>query len=389
MGLSLSWHERAEDLPAALWEQGFAAPLEGLWWYRALERSALEDQFRFLYALVRDGPGEPVAIAPAFVMDVALEMFVPEPLAPVLRPLLRWFPALARQRTLFVGSPCADRGWVGLRPGADRLAVLRCVQQGLQRKADELGAPMRVWKDFPQDYAPELSTVAAEAGLFRVVSLPGSELALQGSRRAYLDSIPGSGGARLERNVRRSQREVELDATVEQSPNAATLDEVFGLFCQTYERATTRFERLGRSFFEQMAGAPASRFILLRQREDRRLVAFMLCFDLGPTLVNKFIGFDYARPRDWRLYFRLWDHCVELALALGKQRIESGQTGYAGKLVVGHRLLPLTNYCQHRQPLLRWLYRSVGARVTWESLDPDLAGRACSAAAPKNDAGRN
>jgi len=374
MAYTLSWHDRADDLPATLWAETFAPPLEGLWWYRALERSRLEDQFRFLYAQLADTEGQPVGIAPCFVMDVPLEMFVPEPLQPVVRPLGRLYPPLLHQRTLFVGSPCSDRGWVGLRDGVDRDAALLAIQRGIADKARALRAPMRVWKDFPAAFDVELSRLARAAGLFRVVSFPGTGLALRGKNLdEHLRSLPGHLGERLKRNVKRSRREVDLDLSIEASPDAATLDEVFGLFWQTYERATTRFERLNRGFFDRMAAAPASRFILLRHRGDGRLVAFMLCFDLGPLLVNKFVGFDYTRPRDWRLYFRLWEAFIGLALGLGKQGVESGQTGYAGKLVVGHELLPLTNWCWHRNPLLRAIYRAVGSRVNWQSLDPDLA----------------
>ena len=374
MAYALSWHDRADELPAELWAAGFAPPREGLWWYRALEQSGLEEQFRFMYALVRDDQGRPLAIAPAFLMDVALEMFVPGPLQPVVRVLARAFPSLLHQRTLFVGSPCSDAGWVGIVPGADRLAALRCVHAGVMAKAREVGAPMRVWKDFPEAFDAELDALAREQGLFRVVSFPGTEVRLaDASKDGYYRAMPGSGAERLKRNVRRSMREVDLETSVVTGPDAATLDEIHALFQQTYERATTRFERLDRTFFGQMAQGPRSRFILVRHRQDRRLVAFMLCFDLGSTLVNKFVGFDYARPREWRLYFRLWDAFVDLAVALGKARVESGQTGYAGKLAVGHCLLPLTNYCHHAHPLLRRVYRLVGAQVTWQSLDADLA----------------
>ena len=375
MSLALTWHDHADDLPADLWAQGFAPPLEGVWWYRALERSRLEDQFRFLYALVRDAQGQPLAISPCFVMDVPLEMFVPGPLLPIMRPLGRVFPSLLHQRTLFVGSPCSDRGWVGMRLGTDRLAVLRCVQYGVTAKARELGAPMRVWKDFPEAFEADLQALAYEQQMFRVVSFPGTEVPLNGGNKDdYFHALPGGGGERLKRNIRRSVREVDLEPSIEQCPAAGTLDEVFGLFWQTYKRAATRFERLNRGFFDHMASEPASRFILLRHRQDRRLVAFMLCFDLGPTLINKFVGFDYDRPRSWRLYFRLWDTFMDLAISLGKTSVESGQTGYAGKLVVGHRLLPLTNYCHHANPLLRRIYRAVGSHVTWQSLDAELAG---------------
>lgn len=111
----------------------------------------------------------------------------------------------------------------------------------------------------------------------------------------------------------------------------------------------------------------------LRLRQDRRLVAFMRCFGLGSTLFNKFVGFGCARSRDWRHYFRLRDAFIDLALSSGTSRVESGQTGCSGKPSVGHRLLTLTNDSHHANPLLRTIYRAVGSRFSWQSLDADLA----------------
>jgi hypothetical protein len=99
----------------------------------------------------------------------------------------------------------------------------------------------------------------------------------------------------------------------------------------------------------------------------------MLYFALGTSFVNKFVGFDYQRPRDWLLYFRLWDAAVERALELGATVVQSGQTGYGPKIDLGHRLLPLTNFVAHRNPLIHRLYAAVARRIDWETLDPTLA----------------
>ena len=103
------------------------------------------------------------------------------------------------------------------------------------------------------------------------------------------------------------------------------------------------------------------------------MIAFMLCFALGERLVNKFIGIDYARPREWLLYFRLWEAALDWALAQGFRSIQSGQTGYAPKIEMGHGLVPLTNFCRHRNPLIHYIYAAVARRISWQTLDDDLA----------------
>jgi predicted N-acyltransferase len=157
---------------------------------------------------------------------------------------------------------------------------------------------------------------------------------------------------------------------VTQSPD---LDELFPLFWQTYERGATKFERLNRRVFELLAAEPSSHVVVLRERASGAAVAFMLCFDLDGLVVNKFIGLDYSRPREWLLYFRLWDAAVDFALARGAAQLQSGQTGYRFKLETGHRLVPLTNWCRHSNPLVHRVYRFVASKVDWSTLDDDLA----------------
>ncbi len=103
------------------------------------------------------------------------------------------------------------------------------------------------------------------------------------------------------------------------------------------------------------------------------MVAFHLCFDMGKRLVNRYIGLDYRRPKEWMLYFRVWEATVDLALMRGLPAIWSGQLAYTTKLELGHKLVPLNNYCRHRNIVLHYLSRLLGQRVNWASLDEGLA----------------
>jgi len=64
---------------------------------------------------------------------------------------------------------------------------------------------------------------------------------------------------------------------------------------------------------------------------------------------------------------------VDWALSRGVDAIQSGQTGYAPKIETGHRLLPLTNYCAHRNRLVHAIGRAFARHITWSTLDDDLA----------------
>jgi hypothetical protein len=380
----LAWVDRAADIPDSTWDQFFAPPREGAWWYRALEQSGLHDQFSFRYLLLKQG-GVTVGLAPTFLMDVPMRLVVPPALLPVVSALGHVFPWLRAQRTLFVGSPCSEEGWIGLAPGVAVAAALRCIDAALRAEARRTGASVRVWKDFGAEWDDVLASLARDTGMFRLVSFPGTAVALpDGTREGYLKSLGGDRRFRFKKKIRRSREMVDLETQVIRQPDDPTLDKLFALFWQTYERATTRFERLNRRFFGLLAAVPTTSFIVLREAATSEPVAFMLCFETPGHLVNKFIGIDYRTPREWMLYFRLWDAALEHALSLGATVIQSGQTGYRPKIELGHELVALTNYGAHRNPLIHWIYARVAAEVDWHTLDPALAG-AVQTRVPRDD----
>ncbi|MFX8755004.1 hypothetical protein ABTM47_19640, partial [Acinetobacter baumannii] len=86
--------------------------------------------------------------------------------------------------------------------------------------------------------------------------------------------------------------------------------EIWRLFSQTYDKATTRFERLTPAVFDGLAAADSTWFIELRKREDNTLVAFKLCYAAPGYATNKFIGIDYTLGRDAGLYFRLFEEFI-------------------------------------------------------------------------------
>lgn len=364
---------RAEHAPQALWDAGFAPPTEGKWWYEVFEQSGLEDQFEFLYAVVERG-GQAVGLAPMFVADVPIELVVPDELFPLFKVIGRVFPGVMAQRTLFVGSPCADEGAVAILEGEDRIAVLEAVASAMAGIAKRHKAFMLVWKDVPEPIRADVAQAANRTGFFSTPSYPGAEARFPTCRKSdFLSAMKSSHRQQLKRKLRRSAEAADLSVEVVQAPGRELLEEVFSLFMQTYEKAVTRFERLDMRFFERVAREPRAHFLLFRDRASGRLAAFMLLFDLGDTVINKFIGIDYARPKDEMLYFRLTDAAIDWAISKGATRLQSGQTGYRVKIELGHTLTPLMNFGRHRIWLIHAVYALVAKSISWKTLDADLA----------------
>jgi hypothetical protein len=369
--ISVRWVSFAEEIDESLWLKCFPPPLEGSWWYRVLDHCGIDDQFSFAYAVL-ECAGRPIGIAPAFVMDVPMDLVAPPLIAACVKKLGTLVPRLRYQRTLFVGSPCSDEGTVGLLPGWDLSHVAPALQRSLEARAKVAGVRMIVWKDFPSQ-ADALENLCQTHDLFRLISYPGTRLSLGvNSFEEYLKQLSSKQRHNLKKKLQKSHRMGMLDKSVVQSPDDLQLQEIFQLFWQTYARGKTKFERLTPDFFKLIGRESPSNFIMLRNPDTGKLVAFMLCFLSGSRVINKYIGLDYSYGRDWFLYFRLWEAAVEWTIEKDARELQSGQTGYGAKHDIGHCLVPLVNYCRHRNPVLNSVFKRIARRVSWSTLDSGL-----------------
>jgi hypothetical protein len=370
--VTVEWHLCAESIPSALWQVCFPPPIEGQWWYAALERSGLERQFQFAYAVLSCG-GEALGIVPTFVMDMPLDIVTPRLLRPLARAFGPLFPALRTQRTFFVGSPCSEFGTVGLVPGRSLKEVLPTLQLAIEARARACGAAMLVWKDQPEAAAEQIRARGLAAGLFEVPSFPGTVLRVEGGTfESYLEQLPGRRRYRLRKKLALSRSAVALSVHSTQLPSDQEIDELYALYEMTHAQATVRFEHLTREFFREVARRGPAHFLILRACETGKAVAFMLFFCQDQCAINKFIGIDRDFHPEAYLYFRLWEAFVRQATKLGASMISSGQTSYRAKLDIGHELIPLANFSKHFNPLLHRFYAAIGRRITIQSLDDDL-----------------
>jgi predicted N-acyltransferase len=226
----------------------------------------------------------------------------------------------------------------------------------------------------PSTNPADLNWLSHQRRFFRVISFPNTVVEFPSHRKEdYFAAMKGSRRRKLKTKLRRSREQVALGVEIVQRPDAKTLDDIFGLFWQTYEKSATKFVRLNRKFFEVIAEKQAAHFIILREKVTGEMIAFMLCFDMGERLINAFSGMDYSRPKEWMLFFRLWEAAVDLALTRGFSAIVSGRSSYEAKIEIGHKLVPLNNYCRHRNIILHSVYRIFAQTIHWASMDEALA----------------
>ena len=265
---SIAWYAQADDISDDIWHLCFPQPLEGKWWYQSLEQCGIDDQFTFAYALITEHDGvsiRAVGIAPTFLHNVPIDLVAPPALAAIFIKLGAIVPSLRYQRTLFVGSPCAEEGTVGLLPGVKLASVAGYLEKALEERARQFKAVMIVWKDFAEGDRKALESLCASDGLFPVVSYPGTIVDLpKGQFADYLKSLKSSHRHNLTKKLKRSKQQGELEVSVIQHPDEKTQAEIFALFWQTYEKGKTKFERLNPKFFRLIAQLDLSWFVLLK-----------------------------------------------------------------------------------------------------------------------------
>lgn len=371
-GYSVRWVSSAEQISPALWSLCFPSTLEGRWWYSALDRSGLESQFTFAYAAI-ERREEPIGIAPTFLMDLRLDL-VPAPFMTRLLDFLgKYMPRLRTMRILFIGSPCSEHGTIGLVPGYQLADTAPMLHDAIRVRASEVGARVIVYKDFPETYSGVFDSLCAGHGLSKMISYPGTRLPLkEGGFENYLLTLKSSRRYKLRKKLSRSREEVKLRAEIVQHPDPALVDEIFGLYWQTYQKGKNKFERMTPQFFRMMADEDVCYFVLLRHCETAKLVAFMLCLRVGARIINKFVGLDYSLGNHAFVYFRLYENAIDWMSHSGASELHSGQSGYSAKLELGHILIPLNNYFEHLNPLLHRIFARAARHISWSRLDQDL-----------------
>jgi Peptidogalycan biosysnthesis/recognition len=371
--LSVAFVSSIAQVPNALGSSSFPEPLEGKWIYEVLERSGLESQFTLLYALVFQ-VNTLAAVAPAFVMDMPMESACPEKLLKTLKAIGRVVPSILYQRTLFVGYPSGAEGTIGIVPGIDRREVLLALQREFKKKARDFKAELIIWRGMPAGISQEFETLTKRGRLFRAKCLPSTILKFKSQNKEdYFAQLTAAHRWAVKRNLKRSAAAVCVSTQVLQHPAPEVLEEMYGLFRQTYLRSKIKFEELNMAWFAQVAALPTTYFMAMREAKTGEMIAATAYFDKKPMLIARHVGFDYSKPLSWMLYYRLWDALVDWALSNGFTSIYSGPMSYAAKIQTGHELIPLFNYLWHRNPFMHAIYKAVAQRLDWAALDDDLA----------------
>ncbi len=351
------------------WDCLFGDLAEGYGFYKTLEDSHLKD-FTFYYLTLRNDK-EAVLLLPLFITDFNLDIGVKGWFCKIIGSIRKIFPRFMILRTLFCGSPFGEYGVVPIKSGIEIDNLLFELNNALMAFCKKNNIALVVFKDFLTKDTPILDKLRKK-GFFKVTSFPSVVTDINfTSFDEYLKTLSHATRKNIRRKLKITYASADIAIKITDNVNDI-VDDVFRLYEYTYHKGATKFERLTRDFFINVARNmhPEARFFLYYCNE--KLGAFNLCFCHRDTLIDKFIGFDYDIARKYNLYFLTWCYNVEWCLKNNIRYYQTGQTDYHLKIKMGGKLIPLYAYVKHMHPLMNSILKVMAIFLKPENFDRDI-----------------
>jgi predicted N-acyltransferase len=263
-------------------------------------------------------------------------------------------------RTLMVGSPVGE-GVLG-SAGANSTSFARALADALVPAAERLRTPLIVLKEFPAECRPAFR-VFLEGGYTRIPSMPYVSLDLDFAD--FEEHMRRSLSSSVRKDLRRKFRDTAAAAPLSMHVTndiSASVDELYPLYLQVYERSTLHFERLTPEYLARLGRDLPDRTRFFVWTQGGRPVAFNACTLHDGVLWAEYLGLDYRCALDLHLYFVVMRDEINWCCRNGVRRYCSTSLNYDPKLHLRFRLLPLDLYVRHVNGLVNWI---LGRAVPW------------------------
>lgn len=280
-------------------------------------------------------------------------------------PLYRYWSRLLRPRTCFIGTTVSEYALFPCQADAD--ALVAEWMDGYARRH-----PFLIVKDIPRespllDQASNAQARALAAACQRAgfVLLEGQALAWVPidfeSTEDYLGRL-SSGRRKDIRRKLRARAELEIEEIPTGSPafaDAAVRAEFYARYLEVYAQSEIHFDRLTCEFFDGVLQDASSGGVVFVYRHGGRIIGWNLCFVVGETLVDKYVGFAYPQAREQNLYFVSWMHNLDYALRRNLACYVAGWTDPEIKAYLGARFTFTRHAVRPRSRLLRAALRRI------------------------------
>ena len=359
------------------WDRMFPGRVEGWDYFRACE-SAVPPSFK-PSALVAFAGDVPVAAVPLFEIRYRLDMELPDGLRPVVALVGRVVPKLLRIPVLSIGSPLTEECPIGFHPclsPAERARAFAALLEAMDRQSAQQGISMLALKDVADEHLPAIDDVMMQRGFTCVPTLPVATLHLP---FAHEDEYLATLSANMRRDLRRKMQSAGK-VTVEVCHSIDGIeDEIVELFLETKAKSKVDydgFDDVPAEYFRAVIASLGDKALIVLCRVDGVLAGFSLSLVEQNRVIGKYVGMRYPLAREHDVYFINWMTVVRYCIAHGITWLQTGQTTYKQKIRLGCQLKRSWVYFKHRGVLLGPVVRSVGKRLRFDLLDPDLSTEA-------------
>ncbi|GAA0723188.1 peptidogalycan biosysnthesis protein [Dokdonella soli] len=283
-------------------------------------------------------------------------------------PLYRFWSRLLRPRTCFIGTTVSEYALFPADADAETMTHEWLAEHGRRH-------PFLIVKDIPQEsplldqasnaQARAIASACERAGF---VLLEGQALAWVPIDFESIDDYLARLSASRRKDIRRKLR-ARAGLDIEEIPagsaffgDAGVRDAFYALYLEVYAKSEIHFDRLSRAFFDAALQDAASGGIVFVYRHEGRMIGWNLCFVVGETLVDKYVGFAYPAAREHNLYFVSWMHNLDYARRRHLACYVAGWTDPEIKAYLGARFTFTRHAVRPRSRLLRALLRRIAGK---------------------------
>jgi hypothetical protein len=282
-------------------------------------------------------------------------------------PLFRFWSRLLRPRTCFIGTTVSEYALFPADADADALGREWLAGYGRRH-------PLLIVKDIPQE-SPLLDAASnAQARAVAAACEHAGFVLLEGQALAWVPIDFESADDYLARlspgrrkDIRRKLR-ARADLEIEAIPtgashfaDAAVREAFYALYLEVYAQSDIHFDRLTREFFDALLQDAHTDGVVFVYRHEGRMIGWNLCFVVGETLVDKYVGFAYPAAREHNLYFVSWMHNLDYARQRQLACYVAGWTDPEIKAYLGARFTFTRHAVRPRSRLLRALLRRMAS----------------------------
>lgn len=354
--------EEVRKLPE--WQNSFTDRAKDWRYYEIVNETINVDQLDYRYIIVQNSEGRIIAIQPAFILNQDILEGSSEKMKSMAARIRKVWPGFLSLRTLMIGNS-AGVGYLQPTEERDRAEAVRILSRHLTRAAKRMGVSLVVFKEFPREDFRVMQTLVKDGPFAVIPSLPRTmqDISSYRSFEEFHKAQSQNGRRQITKNLKASRDPGISPVTFEVRTGAEdSIDEIYFLYKQVFDRATQIFEVLTPEYFRELSRRMPDRVRFFIWKQDGKIIGMWMNLIEGDALLNEYVGLDYSVSKDLRLFFRMHYDMVDWAIQNGFKKLINSPTAYEYKRRFGHSLYPTDLYlAQTYSPLFdRWLKRFAG-----------------------------